>query len=836
MSILSALKGIVDPAGDPAALQAAANGYRSLAASLNSVASELDQAVSENIEAHWKGAASTAFQKQWSTFSAAIKNYANSLNGAASNIDAMANELHNAHEQVIHLAEWAAATIATALALTFFTFGASDAAGAAEVAVDTADAADVIASADGVVSDIASTLGRFLADDPMSRFQMVAARFGMGVGIGLVQEMGTKFFLQHENPFDLANYSAEDISNLLINGDLTAGLGMLGFDAGSAAAGTKLSGLSDLLTGTQRNALGEITGTSALKAGMGTAAYAAAGGVIGSSISQFDLNGKGFNLSTLKTVGLSGLISGGTGGAMGAGFTALKGGGDVAGSGDGADGGPAAIAPSLPELGAPTVPDPTVPDASVPGGGDPGGAPGGGDPGGSATPPDTSQPDAGAAAPSMPHGGGAAPSGGPDPTNVAGASPHAGGADGGGAPSGGPDSGGAAGGAPHGGAPGDGSGAAGATPHGGGAPDGAASGDASSTPPLSQDQVQGLQDRITNLRAKADDAAQGGMFRRANPDQADSYNAQADKLEKILKLDNKAQDSGVTPREAESFRAGAQNLLGKYAPELRTEPPGSATAGDGGAAGSATPAPDAGSATPPPDPGSSTPPPPDGAQATAPAAPNRVAEALNGLSQTTGINGGDVLRATIGLPSGAISYSFNFPHTNTPEMGQPLSATPPAPSPNVPPPPSPPGPPAPPPHSPAPPSPPGPPAPPPHSPAPPSPPAPVGGGTFTVQPGDSLWQIAGQRLGNPNLYPLIEAANPGAIGPNGVIQPGQVLHIPQVPSPPPNSTTQVVQPGQDLWEIAGGNWALVEQIAQLNHLSDPNLIQPGQVLIIPASA
>jgi nucleoid-associated protein YgaU len=106
----------------------------------------------------------------------------------------------------------------------------------------------------------------------------------------------------------------------------------------------------------------------------------------------------------------------------------------------------------------------------------------------------------------------------------------------------------------------------------------------------------------------------------------------------------------------------------------------------------------------------------------------------------------------------------------------------------------------------------------------------------TVRPGDSLYQIAGQRLGNPNLYPLIEAANPGAVGPNGVIQPGQVLHIPQLPAPPPDCATLVVGAGQNLWDIAGGNPALVERIAQLNQLSDPSEIGAGQLLIVPASA
>jgi LysM repeat protein len=117
-----------------------------------------------------------------------------------------------------------------------------------------------------------------------------------------------------------------------------------------------------------------------------------------------------------------------------------------------------------------------------------------------------------------------------------------------------------------------------------------------------------------------------------------------------------------------------------------------------------------------------------------------------------------------------------------------------------------------------------------------SPPPHVGGGTVTVRPGDSLSAIARERLGNPNLYPLIQAANPQVVGPDGRIVPGQVLHIPRLPVLPPGSTAQVVQPGESVWEIAGGDPALAGRIAELNHLADPSLIQPGQVLIIPPAA
>jgi len=109
----------------------------------------------------------------------------------------------------------------------------------------------------------------------------------------------------------------------------------------------------------------------------------------------------------------------------------------------------------------------------------------------------------------------------------------------------------------------------------------------------------------------------------------------------------------------------------------------------------------------------------------------------------------------------------------------------------------------------------------------------IGGGTQTVAPGDSLWDIARRRLGNPSLYPVIASANPQAVGPDGTIVAGQVLRIPVLPPLPPGATAQVVQPGQSISEIAGGNTELARRIAELSDVQEPSLIYPGQVLIIP---
>jgi LysM repeat protein/uncharacterized protein YukE len=109
----------------------------------------------------------------------------------------------------------------------------------------------------------------------------------------------------------------------------------------------------------------------------------------------------------------------------------------------------------------------------------------------------------------------------------------------------------------------------------------------------------------------------------------------------------------------------------------------------------------------------------------------------------------------------------------------------------------------------------------------------IGGGTETVAPGDSLYDIAARRLGNPNLYPVLAAANPLTVGANGTISPGQKLLIPVLPPVPAGSTAHVVQAGQSLSEIASGNSHLEQEIAQLNRLKDTSVIYPGQVLIVP---
>ena len=103
--------------------------------------------------------------------------------------------------------------------------------------------------------------------------------------------------------------------------------------------------------------------------------------------------------------------------------------------------------------------------------------------------------------------------------------------------------------------------------------------------------------------------------------------------------------------------------------------------------------------------------------------------------------------------------------------------------------------------------------------------APGQGGTYVVQPGDTLGSIA---AGYDATWQEIYDANRAAIGPDpDDIQVGQQLMIPG---------TYVVQPGDTLSSIAAGYDATWQEIYDANRDTigpDPDLIQIGEELTIP---
>ncbi len=135
----------------------------------------------------------------------------------------------------------------------------------------------------------------------------------------------------------------------------------------------------------------------------------------------------------------------------------------------------------------------------------------------------------------------------------------------------------------------------------------------------------------------------------------------------------------------------------------------------------------------------------------------------------------------------------------------------------------------------------------------PGPPAtvPTPGQYYTVQPGDSLYEIAqeaygtegGSFAGSDASIQLIYKANKGVISDPAELTAGMVLYIPPKPSEQPTpGQNYTVKWGDSLSEIAqkaygaaNGSNASVQLIYNANKdvISDPAEIAPGMVLYIP---
>lgn len=108
---------------------------------------------------------------------------------------------------------------------------------------------------------------------------------------------------------------------------------------------------------------------------------------------------------------------------------------------------------------------------------------------------------------------------------------------------------------------------------------------------------------------------------------------------------------------------------------------------------------------------------------------------------------------------------------------------------------------------------------------------------YVVQPGDWIWQIARNFGVDPRA--IIEA-NPG-INPD-LVQPGQELNIPAPTADntgggagdvPTGGTTYTVSAGENLFRISLGFGLNYIDVAAANAIVSPYLVYPGQVLTIP---
>jgi len=108
--------------------------------------------------------------------------------------------------------------------------------------------------------------------------------------------------------------------------------------------------------------------------------------------------------------------------------------------------------------------------------------------------------------------------------------------------------------------------------------------------------------------------------------------------------------------------------------------------------------------------------------------------------------------------------------------------------------------------------------------------------TYTVMRGDTLLSIA-RRYGS-TVDKIVQANN--IANPN-LILPGTVLIIPvdviePAEGPPPGELIYTVQPGDTLGKIAILFQVTVQSIVELNNISNPNVIFPGTILLLPENA
>ena len=101
---------------------------------------------------------------------------------------------------------------------------------------------------------------------------------------------------------------------------------------------------------------------------------------------------------------------------------------------------------------------------------------------------------------------------------------------------------------------------------------------------------------------------------------------------------------------------------------------------------------------------------------------------------------------------------------------------------------------------------------------------------YTIQPGDTLYTLA-QRC---NTTAAVIARLNGIIDPEN-LQVGRRLRLPcaprpQPPTPPTHNNLYAVKAGDTLYSIAKANNTTVEALVQLNRLTNPNLIFPGDRL------
>ena len=99
--------------------------------------------------------------------------------------------------------------------------------------------------------------------------------------------------------------------------------------------------------------------------------------------------------------------------------------------------------------------------------------------------------------------------------------------------------------------------------------------------------------------------------------------------------------------------------------------------------------------------------------------------------------------------------------------------------------------------------------------------------TYTVVPGDNLYTISHNYNSTvENVLKFNKIPDPN------IIYPGQKIVI---PLSPPEAIIYTVKPGDTLYRIAMRYGTFVNNLTKFNYLTPPYIIYPGQQLVVTAS-